>query len=200
MSKHLSNRHYDKYTLSNINYLKIICIDNDSKKYIEDNSNEIPINLNNLIYINIYYNKNPEILVTTPVMVCPFGFETKNNNFNIKLQFTNYKTDINMKNFLDFIRNIEFNNMKYIGITEDNVDLYNSQIYDTNKKYDPLLQVKVPFLHNRFNVEVYNDNYNLNISSINKYSKVKCDIYIDKIWFYNQRYICKWKLKKIYIL
>ena len=196
----LLNINYDKYSIDRINYVKVICEDNESNINTEDHSDKLPKDISNLVYINIYYNKTPTITVTTPTMVCPFGFETINKTFNIKLQFTNYKSDINMKNFLYFIRDIEFNNMKYLGLNEDSMKEYNSQIYDTNKKYDPLLLIKVPFLNNRFDVNVYNDNYNLNISNINKYSKVKCDIYIDKIWYYNGRYICKWKLKNIYIL
>ena len=196
----LLNINYDKYSIDRINYVKVICEDNESNINTEDHSDKLPKDISNLVYINIYYNKTPTITVTTPTMVCPFGFETSNKTFNIKLQFTNYKSDINMKNFLYFIRDIEFNNMKYLGLNEDSMKEYNSQIYDTNKKYDPLLLIKVPFLNNRFDVNVYNDNYNLNISNINKYSKVKCDIYIDKIWYYNGRYICKWKLKNIYIL
>lgn len=196
----LLNIDYDKYSIDRMNYVKVICEDNESKINTEDHSDKLPKDISNLVYINIYYNKTPTITVTTPTMVCPFGFEASNKNFNIKLQFTNYKSDINMKNFLYFIREIEFNNMKYLGLNEDSMKEYNSQIYDTNKKYDPLLLIKVPFLNNRFDVNVYNDNYNLNISNINKYSKVKCDIYIDKIWYYNGRYICKWKLKNIYVL
>ena len=141
-------------------------------------------------------NLKPNILITTPVMVAPFGFETK-GGFLFKLQFTNYKSDSEMMGFYKFIKNIKFLNIKYLGIT-DNEDLYRSQIYHT-EKYDPLLLVKVPFLNNRFNVDVYHESYNLNISNINKFSKVKCDIFIDKIWKYNDKYVCKWKVNKILI-
>ena len=91
--------------------------------------------------------------------------------------------------------------MQYIGLDEDEIDLYNSQIYqDKQNKYDPLLTVKIPFIKNKFNVDIYHDEYTLNVLNINKFSKVKCDIYIDKIWKYNEKYICKWKVKKIYVL
>ena len=30
-----------------------------------------------------------------------------------------------------------------------------------------------------------------------KFSKIFYDIYIDKIWKFNEKYICKWKVKKI---
>ena len=84
-------------------------------------------------------------------MVAPFGFETK-GGFVFKLQFTNYKSDSEMMGFYKFIKNIEFLNMKYLGIT-DNEDLYECKW--CTEKYDPLLLVKVPFLNNRFNVDVY---------------------------------------------
>ena len=29
--------------------------------------------------------------------------------------------------------------------------------------------------------------------------KLKCDIYIDKIWKFNGKYVCKWKVKNILI-
>ena len=192
----LINKDYGTYKFDKISYDKFVCIDDKKKKYEKHVTNELPINIKNLSYINIYHNLSPNIIVTTPIMVVPFGFET-NNGFSLKLQFTNYKSDNEMLGFYNFIKNIEFINMKYLGITDD-TDMYRSQIYHTDK-YDPLLVVKVPFLKNRFNVEVYHEKYNLNVSNIHKFSKVKCDIYIDKIWKYNDKYICKWKLNKIYI-
>ena len=96
---------------------------------------------------------------------------------------------------------LELDQIKYIGLTSNNIDLYKSQIFqDPKQKYDPLLMVKIPFINNKFNVNVYNDTYNLNITNIHKFSKVKCDIYIDSIWLFNDKYICKWKLLNIHIL
>lgn len=195
----LQNIDYGTYNLNKTKYVKYICIDNKNKKYKEDTSNEVPISIVNISYINIYdTNYLNTILVTTPIMVCPFGFET-NNGYSIKLQFTNYKSDSEMMGFYNFIRNIEFMNMNFIGIKEKDINLYKTQIWESNEKYDPLLLVKVPFINNRFPVNVYHDKYNLNINNIHKFSKVKCDIYIDKIWKYNNKFICKWKLKDMYI-
>ena len=106
-----------------------------------------------------------------------------------------------MNDFFNFIKNIELNNIKYIGLEKKDYGKYKSQIYQDKKgKYDPLLIVKVPFKNNKFNVNVYNDTYNLNITNIHKFSKVKCDIFIDSIWLFNGKYICKWKLSSIHIL
>ena len=48
-------------------------------------------------------------------------------------------------------------------------------------------------------MDIYNDNYNITIKNLTKFINVKCDIYIDKIWKYNDQYICKWKASKIYV-
>ena len=67
--------------------------------------------------------------------------------------------------------------------------------------YDPNLLVKVPFKNNKFEVDIRSENYNnVSIMSIGKFTKMKCDIYIDKIWLFNDRFYCKWKVRRIYIL
>ena len=194
----LRNIDHDKYKLEDINYISYICTDVKKKKYKQDNT--IPKDNDRLSHIDIFYGYNTILELTTPEMIIPFGID-KGNGFQMKLQFTNYKSDPNMKSFYDFISNLEFQQMQYIGLDEDEIDLYNSQIYqDKQNKYDPSLTVKIPFIKNKFNVDIYHDEYTLNVLNINKFSKVKCDIYIDKIWKYNEKYICKWKVKKIYVL
>ena len=92
--------------------------------------------------------------------------------------------------------------MKYIGLNEDETIKYVSQIrHDKNNKYDPNLLVKIPFKNNKFEVDIRSDNYNnVSIMSIGKFTKMKCDIYIDKIWLFNDRFYCKWKVRRIYIV
>tara|TARA_B100001123_G_C15329318_1_gene1030696 strand:+ start:1459 stop:2052 length:594 start_codon:yes stop_codon:yes gene_type:complete len=194
----LKNIDHGVYPIEDINYISYICTDVKKKTYKIDKT--IPKHNDRLSHINIFYKYNTIIELTTPEMIIPFGID-KGNGFQMKLQFTNYKSDPNMKSFYDFISNLEFQQMQYIGLDEDDIDLYNSQIYqDKKNKYDPLLTVKIPFIKNKFNVDIYHDEYTLNVLNINKFSKVKCDIYIDKIWKYNEKYICKWKVKKIYVL
>ena len=134
-------------------------------------------------------------------MVCPFGFSQQNQN--LTLQFTNIKDDPEMKSFYDFIQDLELNQMKYLGLTEDTADLYLTQIrHDKNGKYDPNLLVKVPFIHkqNSYDVNIKHKDSSVAVTNIFKFSKLKCDIYIDNIWKFNGKYVCKWKVKNIYIL
>ena len=56
-----------------------------------------------------------------------------------------------------------------------------------------------PFKYNKFEVDIYNDKFPISILNIHKFMNMTCDIYIDKIWKFNDKYICKWKVKNIYV-
>ena len=201
MSK-LKNITHDLYKVDQIKYTKYLIKDCSAKKkeYVLDKSKENAVDIKNIGYISLYYNQNPLIYVTTPVMVCLFGLDKRTKQMS--LQFTNLESDSEMKSFFDFIENIEVNNMKNLGIDEDNYDKYINQIrYDKDRKYDPNLSVKVPFLNNRYDIDIYSDNYSLiNIENICNFTKMKCDIYIDKIWKWNDVFTCKWKVKVIHLV
>ena len=106
-----------------------------------------------------------------------------------------------MQSFYEFIQKVEFQQMRYLGLSEEETDLYLSQIrYDKKGKYDPTLIVKIPFNNqNRYDVEMKNKDSDCSISKIYNFSKLQCDIYIDKIWKFNGRYVYKWKASKVYI-
>ena len=201
MSK-LKNITHDLYKVDQIKYTKYLIKDCSAKKkdYVLDKSKEDAVNIKNIGYVSLYYNQNPLIYVTTPVMVCLFGLDKRTKQMS--LQFTNLESDSEMKSFFDFIENVEVNNMKNLGIDEDNYDKYINQIrYDKERKYDPNLSVKVPFVNNRYDIDIYSDDYSLiNIENICNFTKMKCDIYIDKIWKWNDVFTCKWKVKVIHLV
>ena len=197
----LRNIHHDRYKVDDIKYANFLWEDCSEKKdVIQDKSGEFAINLKNIAYTSLYYNGTPIVYVTTPVMTCLWGMSKQTKQ--ISLQFTNLESDPSMKSFFTFIKNIEINNMRNLGFTEKDIDKYGSQIkLDKSGKYEPNLLVKVPFVENRYDVDVFNDERdNINIYNINNFVKMQCDIYIDKIWKYNDVYYCKWKAKKIYLV
>jgi len=90
--------------------------------------------------------------------------------------------------------------MAHIGLDIDNSELYKSQIqYSKNDVYDPSMIVKLPFKYNKFEVDIYKDDFPISIFNIQKFMNMKCDLYIDKVWKFNDRYICKWKVRNIYV-
>ena len=153
-------------------------------------------------YSQLFYYKKPLFMVTTPVMICPFGINSQGSNFKMCLQFTNYASDPVMKSFYDFIQECEYKQMELLGLDESDADLFLTQIrHDKKGKYDPNLDIKVPFSYNKFQCDIYSDEYaSVGIMNISKFSKLQCDIYLDKIWKYNENYISKWKVKMIHLL
>tara|TARA_B100000900_G_scaffold143944_1_gene121995 strand:+ start:1782 stop:2396 length:615 start_codon:yes stop_codon:yes gene_type:complete len=199
-SKISNLKHIDhgKYIIDKIQYINFNLKNPNvqEKEYIRDDS--VAVENERLSYIQLLYNNNPMVYITTPKMFCPFGFNKNANTMN--LQFTNLETDAHMKSFFEFIQNIEFQQMAHIGLTEENADLYKTQIqYDKKGVYDPSLYVKLPFNYNKYEVDIYNDRFPITILGIQKYMTMTCDIYIDKIWKFNDTYICKWKVRNIFV-
>ena len=196
----LLNRNHNYYFEKDITYKNYICKDCSQKKKEYEICKEDgcdPKMISNLGYIEIGIGRQ-QIILTTPVMVCPFGFNKGTNT--LTLQFTNFKTDPEMNSFIRFIKELELKQMQYIGLEEDESDLYLSQIkVDDKKKYDPNFLLKVPFKNNGYDVSIKNKDSSISVTNIYKWTKLKCDIYIDKIWKFNGKYVCKWKVKNILI-
>ena len=193
-------------THDKLNPKKLVChhmacdsVNSKKKKYhkCEDCRNDLKYE-----YSQLYFLKNPFLLVTTPVMVCPFGISSINNNFSMCLQFTNYMEDPIMNNFYKFIQALEYKQMDLLGLEEDEEDLFISQIIqDKQNKYDPNLKIKLPFNYNKFDTDIYSDNHPISsIMHVPKFAKMECDIYLDKIWKFNDKYISKWKVKVIHLV
>ncbi len=154
-------------------------------------------------YITVGYLRNPQLYVTTPVMKCLFGVQKKGDcNFQMNLQFTDLEEDPNMQQFYDFIEGCEFHAMKNLGLTEEDSDRFISQIYHDKKGiYEPNLNVKLPFQYNQFTIDLYSEHSSgVNIFSINKFQKMECDLYVDRIWRMNDKFYMKWKCKIIHLL
>ena len=92
-------------------------------------------------YLQLYLGKNPYLYVTTPPMKCLFGIQKSGSNFQMSLQFTKLKEDSTMESFYEFIKRVEFECMKQLGLTENEADNFISQIkYDKKGIYEPNLR------------------------------------------------------------
>jgi len=153
-------------------------------------------------YYQLYYLKQNQFMVTTPLMKCLFGVQKNGNQFSMSLQFTDLQDDPLMKQFYDFIETLQFYCMARIGLDESDADNFISQIKtDKQKKYDPNLSVKIPFQYNRFQTEIYSEHSSdVNLFQIQGFTPMKCDIYLDKIWKMNDKFHMKWKCKSILLV
>mgnify|MGYP006082904451 CR=1 FL=1 len=201
MSK-LNGRDYKIYDPEKIIYTNYNCKNpNVKKKQYYKDDDLLAINNDRLSYINVNYSSK-HVIIKTPIMTSPFKINDKTGSFIMNLQFSNFKDNELMNEFYEFIRHVEQTQIKHIGLDETNIDKYSTQIRrDKEKKYDPNLIVKIPFRYNKFECEAYNNEGDfINILNINPFSKVQCDIYIDKIWKFNDQFICKWKCKTIQLI
>lgn len=198
----LKNIHHDLHGKYPLNFAIHVCKDCTAKKkeYVKEKlADRIPKDILNLGNIDVYAGRNP-IYITTPRMKCLFGFDKRTNQ--MCLQFTDFKTDMVMRSFYDYIERLELEQMKYIGLDENTCDLYNSQIrQDKDEKYDPYLLVKVPFKNNRYMIDICDkESSACSVTNIYNFTDMQCDIFIDKIWKFNDNYICKWKVKRILLV
>lgn len=207
MSKQLRYITCDKISVENLDVQGYLCDDmsivkEKDKTYSKCKNKECIKNHPQFGYYQLYYLNLSQFLVTTPVMKCLFGIQKNNNQFSMSLQFTDLQEDSIMKQFFDFIENIQFYCMASIGLDETDADNFISQIkYDKQKKYDPNLSVKIPFHYNRFQTELFSEKDNdINLFQIQSFTPMKCDIYLDKIWKMNDKFHMKWKCKAIQLV
>ena len=202
----LKSQNYMNLDLKKLQFVPFLCDDMSVKQmdktYSICNNKEYCKDHPRFGYIQIYSDKKPNIIFKTPKMKCLFGVQKNGNSFNMSLQFTNLKEDIEMKSFFDQIQNIEFECMKHIGLNQDDADNFISQIkYDKMNKYDPNLSVKLPFHKNSFQTTITSENSStVNIFNIQNFTTMQCDIYLDKIWRMNDKFYTKWKCSKIHLL
>jgi len=154
-------------------------------------------------YLQVSYISNPLIYVTTPPMKCLFGVnKSGQNNFQMNLQFTNLEEDPYMKQFFEFIQSTEFMCMKHLGLGKEDAHRFVSQIqFDKKEKYEPNLQVKLPFHYNQFQTDLYSDfSSGVNIFTIKRFQMMECDLFVDRVWRMNDKFYMKWKCKIIHIM
>ena len=91
MSKFLKNIQHNNYLEQPITYSKYICKNCNAKNKVYEYSNDErdPKDISNIGYIDVSINDNI-IYVTTPIMICPFGFNKETDI--LTLQFSNVKT------------------------------------------------------------------------------------------------------------
>ena len=194
---------HDKVSIDSVKHKHFGCKDmsvNDCDKEYEECDTCEPKDNKKFGYLQLYYGRSPFVYVTTPEMVCPFGLNK--DNWSMNLQFTGLKESPEMKSFFDFIKNLEYYQMSLLGLNDKECERFVSQIkHDKKGTYDPNLLVKIPFSYNKFNTDIYSDSYSgVNIFNISKFSKMRCDIYLDKLWKVGDVFVGKWKVNTIHMV
>ena len=116
--------------------------------------------------------RGSRILISTPPMDAPFGLEDVYGKYQLKLRFNNYKTDHEMRSFIQKIQNIE-HRLSTLAPTTN----YHSNI-KTNKKFDPLLVLRV---------DKDEEELLQRVAKLKGGEMVRANILLDSLWSYNDK-------------
>lgn len=176
----------------------------------------------NYIYTDLVVSKNKkkyEILknnkkigIKSEIVRAPFGIEKYNNKYIINIEFTGYKENNNVYNFLNKIKQMDYfferikwdKNIKKEAsyITEEFIEEikdkeYKSCIKNRPNNYDPLLRVYIMEIKQKMITKFINKEKQ-NIIELNKIKEMKGEymLLIDKIWINKKNYGLTILLKK----
>lgn len=116
--------------------------------------------------------RGKKIEIITPPMNAPFGLEEVYGKYQLKLCFNNYKTDHEMRSFIQKIQNVE-HRLSTLAPTTN----YHSNI-KINKKFDPLLVLRI----NKDEVELLQ-----RVAKLKGGEMVRANILLDRLWSYNDK-------------
>jgi hypothetical protein len=136
---------------------------------------------------------NKHIEFWTPELHVPFGLETKFNSYfiNLEIKDTNYE-----QLFQHFIEQFE---LKLIELLEISKEELNSQLRYTD--VNTIVYTKVYEKYKKIITNVKTkSNENMTIYNIDKDSYIKANLYVDKLWYINDIYYYKFKLKDIILV
>lgn len=163
--------------------------------YLEYNGANLIFNEINDEITSIMYDNNGEVqqlLFQTPIMRVPFGIEENYNNLILKVEFSNYKENLIMNKFFEFIKTLEDDINKYLS--NKKLEFYSGLRIN---KYDPLLSLKILKSKNQILTEFCDNQGLLIYSDIKKNNLIISNILIDNIWKSKKKYTAKFKVKKI---
>ena len=146
-------------------------------------------------FINILKNKDKTIKIKTPKLKCPFGIELEYNKYLVKLELTNLKKNIEIKEFYEKIE-------KYIKEVQEYMkdsNLLYSDFIRYSDKYDPLIKFFLPVRYDKFEVDFYKNGSLTTFKDINKNDLLQLDLELVSIWKLKNKYGLNFKVKKIFI-
>lgn len=136
---------------------------------------------------------NKHIEFWTPELHVPFGLENKFNNYFINLEITD---NVYSKLFEYFIETFESKLIEILDISKEEL---NSQLRYTDG--NTILYTKVYEKYKKIITNVKTkSNENMTIYNIDKDSYITANLYVDKLWYINDIYYYKFKLKDIILV
>jgi hypothetical protein len=143
---------------------------------------------------------NQKLSFTSPYIRIPFGLEKyKKDKMCLNLEFTNYKTNNTIHNFMATIKTIDtfFQDLKTINNIDLTTKKYISCFKERPDEYDPLLRTNIKITKRQMHIEIVSDFPNT-VFDLENNQTIKTELEIDNLWIYDDKYGLNWIVKKIY--
>jgi hypothetical protein len=169
--------HYSQLDLSKINY-----------KYIASPA-----------HIEVKY-QNENLTITTPEMTIPFGIDNVYNKYYTKLQFDNYKINMDMESFMNSLMLIEQHIENYLE-SFVNEDSELTSEFNFKNGYDPTINMKLVSYGTKITTKIMSKgSSDLNYWDVKKNSKVVCKISLNGIWKLKDKFHYKWNILEMKVI
>jgi hypothetical protein len=150
-------------------------------------------------HIDVKYQGN-SLTITTPEMTIPFGIDNVYNKYYTKLQFDNYKIDMDMESFMNSLMLIEKHIENYLEtFVDDNAELASE--FNFKDGYDPTINMKLVSYGTKIATKIMSKgSSDLNYWDVKKNSKVSCKISLNGIWKIKNKFHYKWNIEEMKVI
>jgi hypothetical protein len=146
----------------------------------------------------LYKLENP-VRLKSPFMKVAFRTEQVYNNLIVKVEFTDVNKNKTMTQFFNIISTLEntfYKKMCYLlNISPQDCQL-KSQIYQSKKKYDPILTLKIPKKHKYVDAKILNSKRRT-FYDLKRNDMIRANIIADIIWTDKKKCTMKWKIEEL---
>lgn len=178
-----------------------------------------------LFYLNDK-KKKQKLEIITPILTCKFGIDKEGENkYSMCLQIprarsgsgkpnTQKQTNSNTfdKNKNEFSFNVGAKFYAFISELDKKLEhvvqnpalllekiptKFYSPMRDSNKKYDPMIKVKLPIKNRKCQFQVFRDNKEVGIKNLTKGTRMSLVLECRSLWIVQERYGYFWSIKKI---
>lgn len=160
----------------------------DFNKEVDQSIIDSYINSIKLVKKDKYHLLEDALIIKTPKLYIPFAVEEYYSTYTLKLQLRKQENKL-----LEFINKLE----EKLNLLFNNLVVSNLRFSD---KFDPLLSIKLTQNKKVFTCNAFDmDNQPINILDLKPKTYCKCELIIDTVWKFKNKYYFKIKLKNLFL-
>lgn len=150
-------------------------------------------------HVKMTYGGN-KFVINTPEMTVPFGIDSVYGKYYFKLQFDDYKENIEMDGFFNTLMLVEQHMEIFIEDHIEGDNVLNCE-FNFKDKFEPSINVKLASYGKKIQTKIVSSSGSeLNYWDVKKGSKVKCKMELSDIWKIKDKFYYKWNVLQLNIV